>query len=80
MLFNLPNPNLQLAHPDYIRFAVTADGQRFLFSLPSAGGTTAAGSVAETIVALADQGGATVTATPNATTVVLNWTQMLKQK
>jgi hypothetical protein len=31
-------------------------------------------------VALADQGGATVTATPNATTVVLNWTQMLKQK
>jgi Tol biopolymer transport system component len=77
-LFNLPPPNAQFAHSDYIRFAVTADGQRFLFSLPGARGDTTSGSVADQIVSLAEQGGGTVTVAPNTTTVVLNWTQMLK--
>lgn len=80
MLFNLPPPNAQFAHSDYIRFAVTADGQRFLFSLPGARGDTTSTSVADQIVELAEQGGGTLAVAPNATTVVLNWTRMLGQK
>jgi Tol biopolymer transport system component len=79
-LFQLNSPNAAVNHPSYHRFAVTADGQRFLFSMPGAGGEPAAGSLADQIVALADQGGATVAVTPNATTVVLNWTRMLGEK
>jgi eukaryotic-like serine/threonine-protein kinase len=85
-LFGINNPvaaGLQ-AHNLYHRFAVTADGQRFLLSQPGAGGPILSGGLADNIASIADQGGnpgggATLTS-PNAITVVLNWPQALKKK
>jgi serine/threonine protein kinase len=79
-LFGLPGPSLALTHGPYNRFAVSADGQRFLFSQPGAGGPTTVGGLADTIAAVVDRGGTGASATTNAVTVVLNWTQMLKKK
>jgi hypothetical protein len=81
-LFGVGSPSAALAHAPYHRFAVTADGQRFLVTqLGAAGGpATSVGSLADQIVALVDQGGAAPIAAPNAVTVVLNWEQLLKQK
>jgi Tol biopolymer transport system component len=78
-LFQLASPSAAENSPSYHRFAVTADGQRFLFSLAGARGTGSS-SVADEIVALAEQGGGTINVPPNTTTVVLNWTRMLAQK
>jgi eukaryotic-like serine/threonine-protein kinase len=85
-LFGINNPvaaGLQV-HNLYHRFAVTADGQRFLLSQPGAGGPILSGGLADNIASIADQGGnpgggATLTS-PNAITVVLNWPQALKKK
>ncbi len=77
-LFGIPNPSSITAHSAYNRFAVSADGQRVLVSLPGAGGPNAAGGVADTLATLADQGAASATgAAPNAVVVVLNWTRLL---
>ena len=46
----------------------------------SAGGAATVGGLADNIATLADQGGASPNATPNAVTVVLNWPRMLKEK
>ncbi|MBM3818975.1 MAG: hypothetical protein FJW14_08165 [Acidimicrobiia bacterium] len=77
-LFGVPNPSSISVHAAYNRFAVTADGQRVLISLPGGGGPNTAGGVADSIAALADQGTTTSTgAAPNAVMVVLNWTRLL---
>jgi hypothetical protein len=94
MLFRLPNPNLAGGHPYYIRYAVTADGQRFLFSLADVGagrggrglggGPLGGASLADALAAAADQGtnvGVAPQLAPQApVTVVLNWPRMLGQK
>jgi eukaryotic-like serine/threonine-protein kinase len=84
-LFQLPNPSVAAPHPAYNRFAVSADGQRFLLSQPGAGAAaTAAGGLSDVIIANVDRGGAAAgpgaSVTPNAVSVVLNWTALLKQK
>jgi Tol biopolymer transport system component len=83
-LFQLPGPSAVIAiHPAYNRFAVTGDGRRFLISQPGAGvAATAAGGLADVIVANVDRGGAAAgaPAQTNAVSVVLNWTRLLTQK
>ena len=37
LLFQLPAPSAQIPHPPYNRYAVSADGQRFLISQPGVG-------------------------------------------
>ena len=74
------NPSVTINHVSYHRFAVTADGQRFLLSQPS-GGATTAGGLADAVAAAADGGGAQLVGiSPNGVTVVVNWPQMVKQK
>jgi hypothetical protein len=92
-LFRLPSPNLQTDHPSYVRYGVTADGQRFLFSLADAGGgrggrglgggAPAGGSLADGISDAVDSGQSGLAVlVPNTTpvTVVLNWPRMLGQR
>jgi hypothetical protein len=82
-LFGLPgNPTATINHPPYHRFAVAANGQRFLLSQPGAGGPAVSGGLAAAIAELADRGGSATGATsvPQAITVVLNWPQALKKK
>jgi dipeptidyl aminopeptidase/acylaminoacyl peptidase len=74
------NPNLQ-GHSDvYHRFAVSADGQRFLISRPG-GGRGVTGGADAVITQLVDggRGGAGAAALADIT-VVLNWPQLLKQR
>ena len=78
-LFAADNPNAQLNHNPYLRFAVSADGKNFLISQPGTGGPTAAGGLADQIAAVADRSGAS-TASAAGVTVVLNWPQLLKKK
>jgi hypothetical protein len=91
-VFPIPgNPNLlNSTHnvSSYLRFAVSADGQHFL--VPQPAGVTpptrgGAGGVADVILDIVDRqraGTAAVNATQptNDIGVVLNWTQLLKQK
>jgi dipeptidyl aminopeptidase/acylaminoacyl peptidase len=79
-LFGLAPPSAGLNHFQYHRFAVTADGQRFLVSQPGGAGNATAGGLADTIAAAADQGAGVQTSAPNAVSVILNWAQMLKQQ
>jgi len=81
-LFAIPNPNTtNLPTHAYHRYAVTADGQRFIFSMLATGAPVLSGGLADSIAALADQGGTGVTTSvPNAITVVVNWPQALKRK
>lgn len=74
-LFGIGNPNPP--HASYHRFAVSADGQRFLIPQQGAG-PTSSGGLADQLATTADQGQAT--STPNGVTVVLNWPQLLKPK
>jgi Tol biopolymer transport system component len=84
ILFSLSaNPTAAVTHLPYHRFAVTADGQRFVLSQPGGPGPTLSGGLAATIARLADQGGNTTggsATVPQAITVVLNWPQALKKK
>jgi serine/threonine protein kinase/Tol biopolymer transport system component len=74
------NPTAAATHVQYHRFAVTADGQRFLLSAPS-GGATTSGGLADAVAAAADGGGSQLVGiSPNGVTVVVNWPQMLKNK
>ena len=58
-LFGLAQPSTNLAHASYNRFAVTADGQRFLISQPTGGGgVVAGGGLSDAIIASVDRGGA----------------------
>jgi serine/threonine protein kinase len=82
-LFPVANdPSAAVNHNAYLRYAVTADGKRFLISQPGGNvATTAAGGLADQIAGYADRGGsATATVPPNSVTIVLNWPQILKQK
>ena len=72
---NTVNPHVQ-----YHRYAVTADGERFLLSQAS-GGSTTSGGLADAVAAAADGGGTSLVGiSPNGVTVVVNWPQMLKKK
>src|SRR5262249_53927339 len=76
-------PSAGATHQPYPRFAVTADGQRFLLSQAGGAGPTLSGGLATAIAGLADRGGNTsggVVSVPQAITVVLNWPQALKKK
>ena len=76
-LFTIPN-NPGIPHPtDYLVYAVSADGQRFLIPQPVGVGG-GGGSLADTIASVTDQGG--FSAGTNSITVVLNWPSMLKRK
>jgi Tol biopolymer transport system component len=77
LLFGTGNPNSAHATP-YLRYAVSADGQRFLFPQPG-GGPINSGGLADAIINAVDNP-QTANTGANATTVVLNWTHMLKQK
>lgn len=77
-LFGLPgNPNLAGHFQGYARYAVSADGQRFLISRPGAGARGQGGGIDQTIRANADQnlGGAF-----GRTRVVINWQRMLAER
>jgi Tol biopolymer transport system component len=78
-LFTIPaNPSTAFnQHVGYHRYAVTADGERFLLS--AAGGAAAgSGGLAATVAAAADQGGIqNVGISPNGVTVVVNWARMM---
>jgi serine/threonine protein kinase/Tol biopolymer transport system component len=76
-LFGLPSPNAATNHPPYHRYAVSADGQRFLIS-QGGGVLGAAGGLSANVASQADGGGSNTSGNP--VTVVLNWTRMLKQK
>jgi eukaryotic-like serine/threonine-protein kinase len=78
-LFGVAGPSLVGDHPPYNRYAVSADGQRFLVSQAGAG-TVTGGGLAGTIADQVDRSGGAGTAAANAVTVVLNWPQMLKEK
>ena len=75
----LGNPNVPLHAPAHHRYAVTADGKRFLFPQP-AGTPNLAGGLAGTLAAAADQSNVVGGSDPDDITVVLNWTRALKQK
>jgi serine/threonine protein kinase len=88
-LFQLSTPSTAGNHGPYHRFAVTGDGQRFLIS--QLGAVVARGrgargvgrggeGLAAAIAAAADQEGNELPTTGNPITIVLNWTEMLKQK
>lgn len=75
-LFTLgANPSVAAHGTAYHRFAVSADGTRFLFSQLAAG--TATGGLADTIATLADGGGTTAGSAGNVS-VILNWPTLLQ--
>ena len=77
-LFGFPgNPNLPNHFAGYERYAVSADGQRFLLSRPGAGAQGQGGGIEQAVRTNADQnlGGAF-----GRTRVVLNWQRMLEQR
>ena len=76
----LGTPNVPVHAPAYHRYAVTPDGQRFLFPQP-AGAPTAQGGLAGVIAANVDRApGSGTISNPDAINVILNWTRALKQK
>jgi hypothetical protein len=67
-------------HVQYHRYAVTADGERFLLSA-AGGAATGSGGLADAVAAAADQGGIqNVGISPNGVTVIVNWPQMMTAK
>jgi eukaryotic-like serine/threonine-protein kinase len=81
-LFTLgADPSLAAGHvASYHRYAVSADGQRFLLSQPS-GGVTTSGGLADQIASIADGGGTGIVGiSPNGVTIVVNWAQLLTRK
>lgn len=78
VLFQLGgNPTLAANHSTYHRYAVSADGQRFLVSRPASGNANPGGGTDAQVLASAEslRSGGPVTGNPN--TVVLNWPEML---
>jgi Tol biopolymer transport system component len=58
VLFSLgADPSANITHLPYHRFAVSADGQRFLVSQPGGAGPVVSGGLADAIAGLADRGG-----------------------
>jgi len=83
MVFGVPSPSTGTGHPPYHRYAVSADGRRFLLSVAGAagrgGGGGGGGGLAAAVLAAAEASNSGPLAT-NPVAVVLNWTQMLKEK
>jgi hypothetical protein len=65
-------------HVSYHRYAVSADGQRFLIPQPGGGPNVPGGALADQLSTFADQGGNTAVGSP--VTVVVNWPRLLKKK
>jgi hypothetical protein len=76
------DPSLPVGqHANYQRYAVSADGERFLIPQAGGGGNTVSGGLSDNIATIADRGGTGVAGiSPDGVTVVLNWPQMLKKK
>lgn len=68
------DPSLPITHQSYMRYAVSADGQRFLVPQATGGVAGGGGGLADTIASVADQGGGGVA---TGITAVLNWTRLL---
>jgi Tol biopolymer transport system component len=84
-LFSIPtNPGASLVPTDYLFYAASADGKRFLIPQLGGGATPTSpggGSLAETLITAAEQGtNATTLATTNSLMVVVNWPRLLKKK
>ena len=83
VLFGLPSPSTLAGHSPYHRYAVTADGQRFLVSiLGAAPGRGRGADLASNVASLAESSNALggVPGAVSPVTVVLNWERMLKGK
>jgi Tol biopolymer transport system component len=63
---------------NYLPYAVSADGQKFLVPQQGAG-PAASGGLADQLITVADQGGATGVGN-NGISVIMNWPQLLKRK
>jgi len=79
-LSNNPGPATSAVQVEYHRYAVSADGQRFLIPQQSTGGPVVTGSLADLLATTADQGGTAAGTASNSLMVVLNWTHLLKRK
>ena len=75
-LFGMQNPGSP--HVSYHRYAVSADGQRFLIPQPGGGPNVPGGALADQLSTFADQGGNTAVGSP--VTIVVNWPRLLKKK
>ena len=79
-LANDPGPATNAVQVDFHRYAVSADGQRFLIPQPpGAAAAVAGGGIADQLINIADQGGNAGLST-NSLMVVLNWTRLLQRK
>jgi hypothetical protein len=69
-------------HPLYHRFAVTADGERFLLSRPgnAATGAGGGGGIDTALIETVDQGGTGLGGAAGVSTVILNWPQLLEER
>jgi dipeptidyl aminopeptidase/acylaminoacyl peptidase len=81
VLFGINNPGPGLP-TDYMSYAVSRDGNRFLVPQTGAGAaaTTGAGGLAQVLATAADQGGSAGAAATNNVMVVVNWPNLLKPK
>jgi eukaryotic-like serine/threonine-protein kinase len=82
VLFPHGNPTFNVTHTAaYHRYAVSADGQRFLMPQPAANPLTGAGGLAATVASFVDgtSSGAAIS-NVGSINVMLNWTQGLKKK
>jgi Tol biopolymer transport system component len=78
VLFGITQPAPTLPDYSFHTWGAAPDGQRFL--IPQAGGaTSASGDLADQMIALADQNGATA-GNANTITVIMNWPQLAKRK
>ena len=74
------NPGPLILPSDYLFYAVSGDGKRFL--IPQLGGANAAlggGSLAEVMATAADQGGSAPSSS-NSLMVMVNWPRLMKRK
>jgi serine/threonine protein kinase/Tol biopolymer transport system component len=77
-LSSTPGPNIN--GYSYLLYAVSADGQKFLVPQLGAGpAASASGGLADQLITVADQGGATGVGN-NGISVIMNWPQLLKRK
>jgi eukaryotic-like serine/threonine-protein kinase len=73
------DPTISEHTSTYHRYAVTADGQRFLLPQPQ-GPLGSTGGLAGTLAAAVDQNSPGGVSNPGSISVVLNWTRSLKRK
>jgi hypothetical protein len=92
-LFGIGNPNLlnsshYAVRGSYLRFAVSPDGQSFLFAQPPAAGPAGRGApqrggrgtLAESLLGVVEQGRGGQAFPPNEISVILNWPRLMKKE